>query len=189
MKLSDWAKKQGILYQTAWNMFKAGKLPNAYKLPTGTIIVPDEKPCKQEHTVTYARVSSSENKDNLKSQSERLYQFCVANGWVVEQHIAEIGSGLNDHRPKLEKLLRDESVTRIVIEHKDRLTRFGFNYIKTLLERNGVEIVVINSPEDDKDDLIQDFFSVITSFCARIYGQRRSKRNTEKLIEQLSKEE
>lgn len=75
------------------------------------------------------------------------------------------------------------------MEHKDRLTRFGFNYIETLLKNRGGEIVVINQVTSDKEDLIQDFISVITSFCARIYGQRRSKRSTEKLIKELETED
>jgi putative resolvase len=72
------------------------------------------------------------------------------------------------------------------VEHKDRLTRFGFKYIEVLMEIQGRKIEVINNLEDDKDDLIQDFISVITSFCARIYGQRRSKKSTEKLIKELN---
>ena len=75
------------------------------------------------------------------------------------------------------------------MEHKDRLTRFVFNYIETLLKNRGGEIVVINQVTSDKEDLIQDFISVITSFCARIYGQRRSKRSTEKLIKELETED
>lgn len=72
----------------------------------------------------------------------------------------------------------------IIVEHKDRLTRFGFNYIETLLNTKNKEIVVINHLEDD-NDLLEDLVSVITSFCARIYGQRRSKRKTEKIIQEL----
>jgi len=72
------------------------------------------------------------------------------------------------------------------VEHKDRLTRFGFKYIETLMELQDRKIEVINNLDDDKDDLIQDFISIITSFCARIYGQRRSKRSTEKLIKELN---
>ena len=71
------------------------------------------------------------------------------------------------------------------MEHKDRLTRFGFKYIEQLMEMQDRKIEVINNVEDDKDDLIQDFVSIITSFCARIYGQRRNKRKTEKLIKEL----
>lgn len=111
----------------------------------------------------------------------------MANGWVVHKTVKEIGSGLNDNRKKLNGILEEGKATRLVVEHKDRLTRFGFNYIKTLCGHIGREIVVINEASNDKEDLIQDFVSVITSFCARIYGQRRSKRSTEKLIEELNK--
>ena len=82
------------------------------------------------------------------------------------------------------KIFKDKKATRIVVEHKDRLTRFGFNYLKELFDG---EIFVVNEADDSKQDLIQDFISVITSFCARIYGQRRSKRKTEKIIEELKK--
>lgn len=144
---------------------------------------------KEEYTVLYARVSSSENKINLESQAERLKQFAIANGWVINEIVKECASGLNDHRPKLEKILRDKKVTRLVVEHSDRLTRFGLNYLKILCDILGCKLVIINEAEDEKTDLIQDFISVITSFCARIYGQRRCKRKTEKLIEELNKKD
>jgi predicted site-specific integrase-resolvase len=87
------------------------------------------------------------------------------------------------------QLLVDKEIDIILVEHKDRLTRFGFNYIETLLTTQNRKIEVINNIEDNKDDLIQDFVSIITSFCARIYGQRRNKRKTEKLIKELNSNE
>jgi predicted site-specific integrase-resolvase len=83
------------------------------------------------------------------------------------------------------KLLTDPTVGLIVVEHKDRLTRFGFNYIEQLLAMQGRKIEVINLTENGKEDLIQDFVSMVTSFCARLYGQRRSKRKTERIIAEL----
>ena len=80
------------------------------------------------------------------------------------------------------KILTDKKATRLVVEHKDRLTRFGFNYIKTLFSE--CEIVVVNEVES-KEDLFEDFVSLVTSFCARIYGRRRSRRKTEELIKKL----
>lgn len=183
MRLVDWAKEQGLCYRTAWNYFNQGLIPNAYKLPTGTIIVPnDDIEKRSEYTIIYTRVSSSENKNNLDSQAERVSQFCNAKGWIIKETIKEIGSGLNDKRPKLKKILENKNITRIVVEHKDRLTRFGFEYIKSLFDG---EIVVINETNEETEDIIQDFVSIITSFCAKIYGKRRSKRKTEKLIEDL----
>jgi putative resolvase len=173
MKLSDYAKKIGVSYRTAWNHYKAGLIPNARKLPSGTIIVDDVVVRSIERTAVYARVSSIENKTNLILQSKRVQDFCAAKGWVVSVVVEECGSGLNDSRKKLQKLLLDKSVTRIVVEHKDRLTRFGFNYIQDLWHG---EIVVINEVVEDESDLMQDFVLLVTSFTARLYGRRRSKR-------------
>jgi len=186
MKLSHWAKKQGILYRTAWLMFNRGELPLAYKLPSGTIIVPEENLIiKQDYVITYARVSSSENKINLESQSNRLISYCNANGWKTDENIKEIGSGLNDKRKKLLKILSEGKVTKLVVEHRDRLSRFGSSYIDTLCKHINCEVIYVNQILNEKEDLIQDFVNVITSFCARIYGQRRSKRKTEQLIKEL----
>ena len=188
MKLSAWAKRQGVCYRSSWNYFHAGQIPGAYRLPSGAIIVPDDKVIKKDFVVTYARVSSSENKDNLERQSQRLIDFCNAQGLQTHFNIKEIGSGLNDKRRKLESLLKNGKPTALVVEHKDRLCRFGFNYIEILCRHIGCELIVINNSETEREDLVQDFVSVITSFCARIYGQRRSKRKTERLIRELENE-
>ncbi len=137
---------------------------------------------KKQKIAVYARVSSSENKANLKTQSQRVQDFCAAKGWIVSVVVEECGSGLNDNRPKLEKLLLDKSITHIVVEHKDRLTRFGFNYLKLLWSG---ELVVINEVLEDEKDLMQDFVSLVTSFTARLYGKRRTKRATERIIKGL----
>jgi putative resolvase len=185
MKLSKYAKSLGVSYLTAYRHYKANKIDGAYQLKSGTIVVPDfNAVSKSEYTVVYSRVSSSENKSNLESQADRLIQFCNAKGWVVKEVVKECASGLNDSRPKLLKLFKERKATRLVVEHKDRLTRFGFNYIKALY--TDCEIVVLNEVEN-KNDLMQDFVSLVTSFCARLYGQRRAKRQTEKLIKELEK--
>jgi predicted site-specific integrase-resolvase len=181
LKLSEYAKQNDVTYRTAWNRFKAGKIYGAYQDEYGAVHIPvvDTRP---EYTVVYARVSSSENKSNLASQSKRVQEFCSAKGWIVNKVIEECGSGLNDTRKQLVSLFRDKSVTRVVVEHKDRLTRFGFNYLKELAH---FEIVVINEVVEDEKDLMQDFVSLVTSFTARLYGKRRTKRTTEKLIQEL----
>lgn len=196
MKLPEYAKRIGITRFTAHKWFHEGKIPGAYQLPSGLIYVPDsifdaEQPKSKGLTVVYARVSSSEQrKTNLETQAERLTQFAIANGWVVDKVIKEVGSGLNDERKKLTDLLRsDVKIDRIIVEHKDRLTRFGFNYLQILADKLGFEIVVVNPTMTDHDDLMQDFTSIITSFCARLYSRRRAKRQTEKLIQSLNQEE
>jgi len=187
-KLRDYAKEHGVTYRTAYSHFRLGLIQGAYQLPTSTIVVPDNYVASKKempYVITYARVSSSENKNNLNAQSQRLYTFCVANGWAVSETILEIGSGINDARPKLLKILQEGKATTIVVEHKDRLSRFGFNYIKELCNKFNCKIIIINDVVTEKEDIIQDFVSIITSFCAKLYGQRRSKRKTEKIIAEL----
>lgn len=189
MKLSEYAKLKGVSYKTAWRWFKNGQL-DAEQMDTGTVVVrsPFAQPHQADRTAVYARVSSAENKSNLDTQAERVTNYCAAKGYQVALVIKEVGSGVNDQRPKFLKLLADPTITRIVVEHKDRATQFGFQYLKTLLATQGRTIEVINLAENGKDDLVQDFVSVITSFCARLYGQRRAKRKTEKLLAELTKE-
>ena len=189
MKLSAYARHIGVSYRTAWRWFKAGKL-TGFQADTGTIIVTDPTP-EKAHVVApcqvaiYTRVSAAENKANLEGQAHRLQDYCAAKGYQVVAVVKEIGSGVNDARPKLLKLLTTPTITLIVVEHKDRLTRFGFNYIEQLLKLQDRRIEVVNLAENGKEDLVQDFVSIVTSFWARLYGQRRSKRKTERIIAEL----
>lgn len=185
--LRDYAKEHGVGYRCAWNRFKAGKIPGAFKDEFGTILLPEDTPSRPIKVVVYTRVSSSENRVNLDGQAERLVHFANLNGLPVAQVVKECGSGLNDNRKKLLAVLRDREVTHIIVEHKDRLTRFGYQFLLELAEVNGVKIVIVNQADNDRNDLMQDFVSLVTSFCARLYGQRRTKRQTEKIIKDLSK--
>jgi len=189
MKLSKWAKQKGISYHTAWRYFKAGQIKGAYQLESSTIIVPETiEEQRDEKVVIYVRVSSSDQKEDLKKQEERLISFCNARGWQVFESYSEVSSGLNDNRPKLQKILSDKSITKIVVEHKDRLARFGITYIDLLLKLDNREIFAVNEVTNDEQDLMQDFVSIITSFTTRLYGQRRSKEKTEKIVKELKKD-
>lgn len=192
IKISKLAKDLNVTLPTIYNWKNKG-LIQFVKSKTNRNFVTYEDYCyllgirekKDESVVIYTRVSNSVNKSNLDSQAERIKNYCIARGYKIHKIIKEIGSGINDNRPKLKKLLKEQDFTKIVVEHKDRLTRFGFRYIEILLNYNNIQIEVINETEGDKEDLIQDFISIITSYCSRIYGLRRSKRKTEKLLEEL----
>src|SRR5579872_7106772 len=93
MKLSAYARKVGITYHTAYQWFKDGRL-KGYQMPTGTIIIEEEHAPVAEKVVVYARVSSSENRDNLATQAERLVGYCTARGYQVQQVVKEVGSGV-----------------------------------------------------------------------------------------------
>ena len=190
MKLSAYADKVGVSYQTAHRWFKNGKIPGAYQIKTGTVIVPDSAipDTSGSHnprfkTVVYARVSSNEQrKTNLETQAKRMQNFCSANGWIVDRVVKEVGSGLNDERKKLLSIFKDPHVKRIVVEHRDRLTRFGFNYLQTFAEIEGFEIIVADKTiNNNKDDIMADFTAIITSFCARLYSKRRGKNKADAL--------
>lgn len=189
IKLSQWAKENGYTYQGAYEMFARGQLPQAYKLPSGSIRVPVDDVAvlaKCPMTVIYARVSTPKQRDDLTRQVESISGFCAANGWVIDRVYKETASGLNDNRPQLNKLLDNPDITRVVVSNKDRMTRFGFNYLKKLLEIRGCELVVVNHADTAQDDLMQDFVSVITSMAARVYGLRRHKSHVAKIIKDVT---
>ena len=176
----------GVSVRTLWRRINDGSLL-VERSSTGRVFVNlEEEQTSLLNVCIYVRVSSSENKDNLERQKERLVSYCNAKGYKVSKIITEIGSGLNDERKKLESILMDKSINLIVVEHKDRLARFGLNYIQKLLELDNRKIEIINPQTNDEDDLMQDFVSIITSFTARLYGRRRSKRITEKVIKEVS---
>jgi putative resolvase len=189
MKLSTYAKKLGVSYKTAWRWWNEGKL-DAYRTDTGTVIVCDSVDAPTG-VALYARVSSAEQKQDLERQLERLQTYAIAKGYKVSKTVTEIASGLNDTRPKLTALLKDKSIGMIVVEHRERLTRFGFNYIANLLEMQGRSIEVV-FPHETKDDLVADFIAVVTSMCARLYGRRGNKNRSERIrrcIEQAAQGE
>lgn len=193
MKLSEYARRAGVSYKTAWRWWHAGQL-DAYQAASGTIIVRGvantaSRPPDDQQVAVYARVSAAEHRPNLESQAERLVAYCAAKGYQVHQVVREIGSGANDGRPKFLKLLADPTVTVLVVEHKDRATRFGFRYLEMLLEQQGRRIEVVNLAENGREDLVADLVAIVYSFCARLYGPRRAKRKTETLVKELTGQE
>jgi putative resolvase len=187
MKLSTWARKQGVSYRTAWRWFKEGKLPViAEQTKTGTILIKDEITVPNSAAI-YARVSSSDQKKDLDQQIARLVLFANKNGLVVAHTITEIGSGLNGHRPKLMKLLTNSNIKIILVEHRDRLMRFGAEYVESALAAQGRKLIVADMSEL-KDDLVQDMIEVLTSICARLYGRRSAKNKAKKALEAIHNE-
>jgi putative resolvase len=182
MKLSVWARANGLTYRTAWRMWRDGKLPvPAEQLATGTVLVHPPAEPSVETVALYARVSSADQKSDLERQLGRLADYASKERLTVLRSISEIGSGLNGHRAKVMKLLADPTVRTIVVEHRDRLARFGSEYIEAALAASGRKLVVVDQTEM-KDDLVQDMIAVLTSFCARLYGRRAAKNRAEKAL-------
>jgi putative resolvase len=187
MKLSQYAKKVGVTYRTAFRWWQHGDI-KGYQLPSGTIVVTEGEERQESRTgqvVIYARVSSHEQRANLERQAERLEDYCAAKGYQVSRVVKEIGSGVNDNRAKFLALLEDQRIHTIVVEHTDRATRFGFRYLDTLLKGQGRTLEVVNLEENNREDLLTDLVSIIYSFAARLYGELRAKRKTEAIVKQL----
>jgi putative resolvase len=178
---------------TAWRWFKQGKLPvKAIQTPTGMILVDagDEAKVLTQHksAAIYARVSSHDQKKDLEGQVARLSIYAANHGLRITRVLTEIGSGLDGKRKKLLSILSDQSIDIILVEHKDRLTRFGFEYIETLLKSQSRELVVTDEKENENelsDDLVRDMIEVLTSFCARLYGKRAARNKALKAMEAI----
>lgn len=184
MNLKEWAKTQGIAESTARNWYRAGKLPVPVRKVGGLILVdvPEDSTNERAQTVVYARVSSSDQKSDLDRQVARVTTWCTQQGWSVDRVVVEVGSALNGHRRKFLTLLRDRNAVRIVVEHRDRFSRFGSEYIGAALEADGRELVVMDPAEVD-DDLVRDMTELLTSMCARLYGKRAADNRARRAME------
>jgi predicted site-specific integrase-resolvase len=184
MNLAEWAEVNGIARVTAYRWFRDGKLPVPAQKVGGLILVTD--PASQAkagpggQTVVYARVSSSDQKQDLDRQVGRVTDWATRQGWHVDRVVTEVGSALNGHRRKFLALLRDGGVERIVVEHRDRFARFGSEYVEAALAAQGRELVVVDPAEVD-DDLVRDMTELLTSMCARLYGKRAAENRAARL--------
>lgn len=186
MKLSQWCKLQGVSLRTGYNWFHAGQIPNAKQLPSGTILVDEQQTNNEKERIfVYARVSSNKQKEDLKRQIQRLEKYCAIKNYKITKIYKEIASGMNGKRRELWNML-NHNPNIIIVEHKDRLTRFGFEYIEGLLKKQNCIIEVIHQELENESDLIKDLISIITSFCARLYGLRRGDAKSKKIQEVLS---
>jgi putative resolvase len=150
-------------------------------MPTGRhyVVVPPDPP---DGCVLYARVSSADQRDDLDRQAGRLAEWATENGHRPTEVVKEVGSGLNGSRRRLLKVLQDRTVGTIIVEHRDRLCRFGFEYVEAALASRGCRVVVMEE-EELADDLVRDVTEVMTSLCARLYGRRSAKRRAHRAME------
>ena len=174
MSVAEWAQTQHIHPQTACWRHRQGKLPVPARRVGGLIMVGDlsggdARPIGR--TVVYARVSSADQKADLDRQVARVTAWATSHGHTVDQVVTEVGSALDGERRTFLGLLSDPEVTTIVVEHRDRVARFGAGYVAAALAAEHRRIVVVDDAEVD-DDLVRDMTEVMTSLCARLYGRR-----------------
>jgi len=162
-----------------WIRVRAVRIGKEYRIPEDEVKrLLGEK--SHNTVVIYARVSSSDQKNDLDRQVEYLKEYCSARGYSVIDIITDVASGLNEKRKGLKKLF-DHVVNGkadvVVVSYKDRLTRFGFTYLEDFFSSHGVRIeVVFDEEPKNQQELVEDLISIVTSFASRLYGIRSHKK-------------
>lgn len=189
MNLKEWAASQGVSYATARSWYRAGKLPVPARKVGGLVLVgdPAAPAAAPGRTVVYARVSSAGQRPDLDRQVARVTEWATGRGLPVDRVVTETGSALNGKRRKFLALLRDPAVSVIVVEHRDRFARFGAEYVEAALAAQGRRLLVADSAEVD-NDLVRDVTEILTSLCARLYGQRAARNRAERAVAALSQD-
>ncbi|MFF6886214.1 IS607 family transposase [Streptomyces sp. NPDC012421] len=164
---------------------KDGKMPvPVTQAPSGTWLVAEPTPdasAVSGRVVAYRRVSSADQKADLDRQASRVVDGANGLGLPVGEVVTEVGSGLNGRRRKLHRVLSDPQAAVIVVEHRDRLARFGVEHLEAVLSASGRRLVVLD-PIETADDLVRDVTEVLTSMCARLYGRRAAKNRAARAV-------
>ncbi len=198
-------KRLGISFITLKRWIYSGKI-RAVKTPTGRWMIPESEveriiggraKVKEVRAVIYARVSSLNQKSGLERQIQYLTQYCTAKGYKVVDILSDVASGLKANRRGLLKLFNyvsNKQVDVVVVTYRDRLTRFGFNYLEYFLRQYGVRIEVVfgEEPKDTYQELIEDLLTIVTSFASKLYGMRSHRKKKlvqgfKKLLEEVEK--
>jgi excisionase family DNA binding protein len=177
------ARMLGIHFLTLKKWIYAGKvkaiktLGGQYRIPESEIRRLLGQPAPKNKAVIYARVSSADQKEDLKRQKQMLQEYAEEHGYEVVATFEDVASGLKEDRRGLKKMfeaLRAGQVDVIVVAWKDRLTRFGFRYLE---DHAGARIEVVNGQEEGapQQELVEDLLAIVTSFAGRLYGMRSNK--------------
>ena len=173
----------GVNKHTAYRWYRDGNLPVPAQRVGKLILVGIDGAASEEktRTVVYARVSSHDQRADLDRQVARLTSWATEAGMAVDEVVTEVGSGMNGKRRKFQRVLADPTAQTIVVEHRDRLARFGVENLESALSAQGRRVVVSDPGEMD-DDLVRDMTEVLTSFCARLYGRRGARNRAIKAL-------
>ena len=191
----------GISYSTLLRWIREGKIRavmtegGKYRIPYSEVRKYLERR-EETRAVIYARVSSADQKEDLERQVEYLTNYAMAKGYKVVEVLKDVASGLDIQRKgllKLFKLVESRSVDVVLVTYKDRLTRFGFEYLEEFFSAMGtrIEVVFGEEPKGATQELVEDLISIVTSFAGKIYGMRSHKKTllvqgVKKLLGELS---
>lgn len=198
MKARDVLKVLGICRQSLHNYVKDGRIKVKGKLNSKFYEYDDDsvyaligkkKDTKNKVVVSYARVSTQKQKEQLKEQNNRIYNSCIARGIKLEKQYKDIKSGMTTDREGLQELIRDViqgNVCMVVIENKDRLIRFNYELFEQLFKYYGCSILILNDILENKtyeQELKDDLISVIHYFTMKSYSHRRKLNRLRKELE------
>lgn len=191
---AQFAKLAGVSVKTLQRWDREGRLKPAARTPGNRRLytpvqlnqVLNRVSEARQVTIAYLRVSSQAQKPDLSNQKTALEQFCIARGIAVDEWISEIGGGLNFKRPKfsdlVDRIVRSE-VSILVIAHKDRLARFGYELLAHLCETHGCQIVVLNTESlSPEQEMVQDLMTIVHCFSSRLYGLRNYRKAIQKAM-------
>ena len=173
-------EKYNISPQYLYALKKNGKVKTKPFLGSQVLILDPESSDSDKAVCIYARVSAPKQKTDLDNQIKFLRQYLVSKGLNPEYVYSDIASGMNEDRKGLNEMMSDiisGKISKVVISHKDRLTRFGFGYLKTIFSRYNTEIEIVNL-EDEKsfqDELSEDLIAIIHHFSMKFHGKRKNK--------------
>lgn len=185
-RINEFAKKLGRSVQTIRRWEVEGKLV-AKRLPSGHRYFDDSDvrlmlgraPSKKD-VIVYCRVSSAGQKDDLASQVAAMQTYCLGAGIPVDEWVSEVGGGMNFKRKSFLKIIdrmQRGEVSKIVIAHKDRLMRFGFELFEHMAQQSGCEIVIVNQESlSPQQEMVEDLMAIVHTFSCRLYGMRKYKR-------------
>ena len=191
---AQFAKLTGVSVKTLQRWNREGRLKPAARTPGNRRLYTLEQLNQvlnrvsktKQVTIAYLRVSSQAQKPDLSNQRAALEQFCIVRGIAVNEWISEIGGGLNFKRPKfsdlVDRIVRSE-LSMLVIAHKDRLARFGYELLAHLCETHGCQIVVLNTESlSPEQELVQDLMTIVHCFSSRLYGLRNYRKAIQKAL-------
>lgn len=193
--VAEFAHLVGVSVKTLQRWDREGKLTPAARTPGNRRLYTQEQlnqllhrvPKRERVSVAYLRVSSQAQKPDLANQKTALEQFCIAKGLTIDEWIAEIGGGLNFKRPKftelVDRIIRGEIAT-LVIAHKDRLARFGYELLVHLCETHECQIIVLNTESlSPEQEMVQDLLTITQCFSARLDGLRNYRKAINKALQ------
>ena len=197
MKAKDVRSILGITQQTLYNWTKEGKIKfqkisdhlNIYDDNSVYALIGNKQNKRNKKIISYSRVSTQNQKEQLKEQTQRIYDSCISRGIKLDKQLEDIKSGMSEDRPGFQELIRmvvKNEVELVVVENKDRLIRFGYTIIESIFKYFGTNILVLNDTIENKtydQELTEDLISIIHYFTMKSYSHRRKLNKLRKDLE------